>query len=63
MIVGIRSANGLKTLLYNAIDIQEVEDCGFSYDGTALADEKTVNSTCFFHNVPQKQAVKGFRIA
>jgi len=48
--VGIRSADGLKTLLYNAIDVKEVELHGFSYYGTALADNSTVNSTCFFRN-------------
>jgi len=47
-LVGVRSADGLKTLLYDPVDEHELEKQGFHYRGVARADNKTVNSTCFF---------------
>src|SRR5690606_31433257 len=46
--VAVRSAEGLKTLLYEPVDIADIESKGFKYHGTAKADKRTVNATCFF---------------
>lgn len=47
-IIGIRSADGLKKLLYAPVDIKKVEQASFSYRGTTIATDEVVNSTCFF---------------
>jgi hypothetical protein len=46
--VAVRSAEGLKTLLYQPVDIADIEGRGFKYRGMAQADKRTVNATCFF---------------
>lgn len=46
--VAVRSAEGLKALLYQPVDIADIESRGFRYQGTAQADRRTVNATFFF---------------
>lgn len=52
-VVAVRSADGLKTMLYEPVDIAEIETQGFAYYGTAPADKRTVNSTCYFGRAPK----------
>lgn len=46
--IGVRSADGLKKLLYAQVDIGSVEQRGFSHCGTTYGTPQAVNSTCFF---------------
>ena len=55
-IVAVRSAEGLKTMLYEPVDIRGINAQGFRYYGTAPADRRTVNSTCFFGRLPRPAA-------
>ena len=47
-IIGIRSADGLKQLLYKQVSVPDIEAHGFSHVGTTLGNDNAVNSTCFF---------------
>ena len=45
-IVGIRSADGLKTLLYDPVDVKEIETSGFVYNGCARATNVAISCVC-----------------
>lgn len=47
-VVAVRSADGLKTLLYEPFNIEEISCGAFEYYGKALAGQRTINSTFFF---------------
>lgn len=46
--IGVRSADGLKKLLYTPVNITQVEQRGFAHCGTTHGTPEAVNSTCFF---------------
>lgn len=46
--IGVRSAEGLKKLLYTPVDIGHIRNLGYEYCGTTHGTPVAVNSTCFF---------------